>query len=106
MKYSRIIAVFLCLLATSLTAFAEKRWTGTWATAPQLVEPGNMPPAPGLAGNTLRQIVRVSIGGNTIRLRLSNAYSDAPLVLKSVTISPVSDEGTVEERISGEFHFN
>ena len=39
----------------------EKNWAGTWATAPQLVEPGNMPPSPGLSNNSLRQVVRVSI---------------------------------------------
>jgi hypothetical protein len=32
---------------------------GTWGTAPQLTEPGNMPPNPGLSYNTLRQVVRV-----------------------------------------------
>jgi len=62
-------------------------WTGSWATAPQLVEPNNMPPAPGLTNNTLRQIIRVSIGGETIRLRFSNLFSKDSLTLKSVGIA-------------------
>lgn len=66
---------------------SEKDWVGTWSTAPQLVEPHNMPPAPGLANNTLRQIVRVSIGGNTVQLRFSNEFSKSPLTMKSVQIA-------------------
>lgn len=66
-------------------------WTGTWATAPQLVEPNNMPPAPGLSNNSLRQVVRVSIGGDKIRLRLSNMYSKDSLVIKAVSIALPAD---------------
>lgn len=43
----------------------DSKWVGTWSTAPQLVEPRNNPPEPpGLTDNTLRQILRVSIGGS------------------------------------------
>ena len=43
-------------------------WVGTWATAPA--------PAEGVAlsNQTLRMNARVSIGGKTLRVRLSNAY--------------------------------
>lgn len=60
-------------------------WVGSWATSQQLVEPGNMPPAPpGLTNNTLRQIFQVSIGGTRVRLRFSNEYGGTPLTLQSV----------------------
>ncbi len=63
------------------------RWVGTWATSPQLVEPNNMPPSPGLSNNTLRQIVRVSIGGDQIRLKFSNQYGDKPLTINAVSFA-------------------
>ena len=66
-----------------------ENWVGTWATAQQLVEPNNMPPAPGLSQNTIRQIIRVSIGGKQLRLRFSNIFSDQPTILKSVSIANV-----------------
>jgi lysophospholipase L1-like esterase len=69
------------------TSAAPAAWVGTWGTAPQLVEPANLPPAPGLAGNTLRQIVRVSVGGNQLRVRFSNAYGATPVTLNSVHIA-------------------
>uniref|UniRef100_A0A7V2B1W2 SGNH/GDSL hydrolase family protein n=1 Tax=Rhodothermus marinus TaxID=29549 RepID=A0A7V2B1W2_RHOMR len=65
----------------------SEAWVGTWATAPQLVEPHNLPPPPGLAGNTLRQVVRVSLGGRRLRVRFSNAYGSSPLVLKAAHLA-------------------
>jgi len=72
------------------------KWIGTWAAAPQLVESPNMPPEPGLSMNTIRQIVRVSIGGNTIRIRFSNDFGVNPLILKSVSVSSVSDSSKID----------
>lgn len=70
-------------------------WVGTWATAPQLVESNNMPPAPGLSGNTLRQVVRVSVGGKRIRLRLSNMYSKDSLYITEITVAKPTQNGNV-----------
>lgn len=69
-------------------------WVAVWATAEQLVEPHNCPPAPGLAGNTLRQIVQVSGGGETVRLRLSGEFSDADTEMLSVTLAEASSGGS------------
>src|SRR5881392_1281217 len=63
------------------------QWLGTWAASPQLVEPRNMPPAPGLTGSTLRQVFHVSIGGPVIRLHCSNAFGDAPLTITAAHIA-------------------
>ena len=83
-------------------------WVGTWGTAPQLVEPANMPPAPGLTGNTLRQVVRVSIGGSRVRVRLSNTFGNAPLVIKAARMarsaggSAIDTSGTVALTFAGQ----
>ncbi|WP_437592910.1 SGNH/GDSL hydrolase family protein [Sorangium sp. So ce1000] len=66
---------------------AEAHWVGTWATGPQLTETGNNPPAPGLANNTLRQVVYTSIGGSAVRLLLSNEFGDGPVTMESVHIA-------------------
>lgn len=68
-------------------------WVGTWATSVQLTEPRNLPPEPGLAGNTLRQIVRASIGGDTLRVRFSNAFGTSPLDIQAahIALSRVGD---------------
>ncbi|MFG1706247.1 SGNH/GDSL hydrolase family protein [Nonomuraea sp. M3C6] len=69
------------------------RWVGTWTAMPQLTEPGNMPPPPYtkddlvLADSTLRQTVRVSVGGQRLRLRFSNAFGGAPLPITRVSVA-------------------
>jgi lysophospholipase L1-like esterase len=71
-------------------------WVGTWYTAPQLVETGNNPPAPGLANNTLRQIVRISIGGDSLRLRFSNEFSTAAVTFQAVHIALSKGGGSID----------
>jgi lysophospholipase L1-like esterase len=100
----------LCLLLFSLTlsgfinsdpgksqsSTEKKVWVGTWSTSPQLVEPNNMPPAPGLSNNTLRQVVCVSIGGDSLQVRFSNEFSKSPVTMKAVQIA-VSNGGSAIE---------
>ena len=75
------------------------RWVPTWVSMPQLTEPANMPPAPFtqhdrvLADATLRQTVHVSIGGDTMRLRLSNAFGGAALPVTAVSVARPRDGG-------------
>ncbi|MBV6505969.1 MAG: hypothetical protein ILNGONEN_01536 [Syntrophorhabdaceae bacterium] len=85
-----LISLLLCAACNSEPADPSnptKEWVGTWTTAPQLVEPNNMPPEPGLSHNTLRQIVRVSLGGDSLRVRFSNEFSTSPVTLNAVHIA-------------------
>ncbi|MDR1763312.1 MAG: GDSL-type esterase/lipase family protein [Dysgonamonadaceae bacterium] len=91
--------------AASQAKKQSQPWVGTWATAPQLVEPGNMPPAPGLSGNTLRQTVRVSIGGERLRIRFSNAFSTQATVIKSATIAIAKEGCEIEENSKKTLYF-
>ncbi len=83
-----------------------KKWVGTWATAPQLVEPNNMPPAPGLTNNTIRQIVCVSIGGKKIQLKFSNKYGRNPVTMKAVQIAVSKDSSEIDAATSKTLTFN
>lgn len=108
----RLILIMAVLLTTGTTAIsqnkttASKSWVGTWATAPQLVEPRNMPPAPGLANNTLRQVVCVSIGGKQLRFRFSNRFSKSPVTMKTVHIAVSKGGSEIEPSTSKELTFN
>ena len=88
----------LALAALSIGALAQPfdRVT-TWATALQVVEPHNIPPEPGLAGNSLRQIVQISIGGKDLQLRLSNYYSDTETEILGVEIARAKTLGSSPE---------
>lgn len=92
-----VISIFSSLQVSAQIGLKSKIWTGTWATAPQRVEPNNMPPDPGLTNNTLRQIVRVSIGGNVIRVRLSNLFGEKPTELKMVAVALSKGGSLIDE---------
>ncbi|MCX7797639.1 MAG: GDSL-type esterase/lipase family protein [Melioribacter sp.] len=108
-KFNNIVLTLILtitFLNAELSFSQSKKWVGTWATAPQLVEPNNMPPAPGLSNNSLRQIVRVSIGGDTIRVKLSNEFSSSPTTLKSVQIAVSKGGHTIDTLTNKELKFN
>lgn len=71
------------------------QWLGAWSTAQQLVEPRNMPPEPGLTGNTIRQVVQVNMGGETLRLSLSNEFGTKPVAVHSVHIAASVDSSAI-----------
>lgn len=53
------------------------RWMGTWATSAEVVDAKLLPSSPpGLTDTTIRQIVRVSTGGQKVRVRFSNAFAN------------------------------
>ncbi len=80
---------------TSMSNQAEE-WVGTWGTAPQLVEPRNMPPEPGLSHNTLRQVVCVSLGGDSLRVKFSNEFSKSPVTMNAVHIALSADSSAID----------
>jgi lysophospholipase L1-like esterase len=88
--------VIACLLSAA-AALADGHWVGTWGTAPQLVENHNNPPSPGLGNNSLRQIVQVSIGGDRVRLKLTNEFSTAATEIKAVELARAKTAGSSSE---------
>ena len=78
-------------------ALAAGHWVGTWGTAPQLVERHNNPPSPGLADNSLREIVQVSIGGKKVRLKLTNEFSREVTEIKAVELAIAKTAGSSSE---------
>ena len=86
-------ALFVALCLSSYTAFAQK-WVGTWTTAMQLVEHHNLAPEPGLSGNSIREIVQVSVGGDKIRVKFSNEHGKSPLNIKAVEIAVATSSGS------------
>jgi lysophospholipase L1-like esterase len=75
---------------------SQEHWVTTWATAQALVRPAQaaVAPAPaapattpqalaarGFNSQTVRMMVRTSIGGQRLRIRLSNTFGGAPVVV-------------------------
>ncbi len=88
------------------TVGENKLWVGTWSTAPQLVETGNMPPSPGLTNNSLRQVVRVSIGGKSLRIKFSNEFSTNPVTMNAAQIAVSNGGSTIDASTIQKLKFN
>lgn len=71
-------------MAAALAEAPGGRWITAWASA---VMPGEAAPDVSLENATLRQQVRVSIGGRRIRLRLSNDHGPEPLTIRAVRVA-------------------
>ncbi|MYQ41949.1 Lysophospholipase L1 [Streptomyces sp. LamerLS-316] len=59
-------------------------WTGTWATTPTATPASDTTE---FADETIRQTVRTSIGGDRVRVRLSNEFGSGPLVIGEARVA-------------------
>lgn len=60
----------------------SRGWVGTWTASPQ---PASSPLP--INGQTLRQIVHTSIGGDRVRIRLSNGYGAEDIVVGAARVA-------------------
>ena len=69
------------------------KYFSTWGTSQRLLPKECHPPI-NLCNNSLRQIIKISLGGNKFRLKLSNYYGKESLEIKSLSIAKCSEQGT------------
>ena len=91
-----------CAISTYSLA---QNWVGTWATAPQTVVRSFMPYNNCMANRSVRQVVKVSIGGDVIRLKLSNIYSMQPVEIRSIYIAHAKDSFSIDAKSAQYFKF-
>lgn len=81
---------------------AEKKILTTWACSQYLTEEFNLPSVP-LFNNSIRQIIRTSIGANKtekIRIKLSNKCGDVPLQINGASIAISDSQGSGKIKIN------
>lgn len=62
-------------------------WNGSWAASQQRVEFFGPITAEEFSNATVRQFVRLSTGGTTVRIRLSNVFGGSPLRIRAIHIA-------------------
>ncbi|MES2347987.1 MAG: SGNH/GDSL hydrolase family protein [Pseudomonadota bacterium] len=82
-----VLAALLLNASPAMAAQNLQHWVATWGAAQQLPEPANELPAEHWRDASLRQVVRLSLGGSRLRVRISNAYGSAPLVVEGASIA-------------------
>ena len=90
-----LAAVLLCAATLgSATPPSPPLWVGSWASSQQIPEERNALPDADLHDATLRQVVRVSVGGNRFRVILSNAFGTEPLRIDAAHVALSLDRAT------------
>jgi lysophospholipase L1-like esterase len=93
---ARILLLLMAVvwLATPAQAQTQPRWTGSWAISQQIPEERNALGPHDLDDATLRQTVRLTLSGKSLRVRLSNAFGIAPLHIASAHIARAAAPGS------------
>ena len=99
------LLVFLMVFCALSTYSSAQNWVGTWATAPQTVVRSFMPYNNCMTNRSVRQVVKVSIGGDVIRLKLSNIYSMQPVEIRSIYIAHAKDSFSIDAKSAQYFKF-
>src|SRR5690349_9467966 len=96
------VVTLVIIGATALIAAARtdalsstpEAWVATWASAPEPTVDGNVvalaPPAMPLLktfdNQSVREVMRTSVGGTKARIRLTNAFGYTPLAIGAVSL--------------------
>ena len=99
------LLVFLMMFCALSTYSLAQNWVGTWATAPQTVVKSFMPYNNCMTNRSVRQVVKVSIGGDVLRLKLSNIYSMQPVEIRSIYIAHAKDSSDIDAKTAQYFKF-
>src|SRR5580692_7452727 len=86
-----ILALAAAAPTGSARSAGAQPWITTWAATPaprwaeELPAPFNVPEV--IDGQTVRQIARISVGGDQVRIVLSNEFGTRPITIGSATVA-------------------
>lgn len=102
MRSLALVAAALAVLGAAPSwgqAAGEGDWIDTWSASPQPVwEPDFFAPVGiprALRNQTIRQVARVSLGGDQVRVELSNEYGAQPLVIGAAHVALAGENGAI-----------
>jgi len=93
---STLTSLFTALLVVGMSSgCAAADWVQTWGVAPLPPSPamGPFPATPAFDHQTIRQTVRISVGGSQLRIRFSNEYGTRPLVIGRARVALADAQG-------------
>jgi len=94
MRIHRLAAIVAGIAALAATVPASAEWVATWTASPHAPLGSEGPFAAASYENvTLSQILRVSEGGTSLRLRFSNRYGPGPLSIGAARVVRIDDAG-------------
>ena len=88
--------IFYLLLVPPIAAVQPEKWVATWTASPEPADADPSQPILNLRNQTVRERVRISVGGSRVRIRLTNEYGSSPVLIGSVTAALPTDAAGVE----------
>src|SRR5512140_3282015 len=94
--YLAIAAVGFDAPSQAQSSNPSGHWVSAWSAAMHapLPFPG-LPPTPVFENQTIRMVVRPTIGGERVRIRLSNAFGTTPLKISGAHIALASQDDKI-----------
>jgi lysophospholipase L1-like esterase len=101
-RLNKAVASLLTLSFFSLAAMSQEtatqwHWVSGWSTAVQTQRSGSggPPPVAAFENQTIRMVIRPTIGGSRLRIRFSNEFGTAPLAIGSAHLALVKENETI-----------
>jgi len=98
---ARCAVICSLVLIPRLGLAQHEAWIATWTASPEPRDSDPNQPVLNLQNQTVRERVRISVGGSQVRIRLSNEYGSSPLHVGPVTVAVPNDVASVK---SGSIH--
>jgi lysophospholipase L1-like esterase len=102
--FARFVLLPLLVFAPTLIAQESPRWVGTWASSPMGAPVNFGQPSP--ANTTYRNVVRISAGGTTVRVELTNEFGTRPLTIGAAHIALSAGAGAIQPASDHALTFN
>ena len=95
---SWLSAAALALTVLAAIPCEAAGWTATWGAAPLPPSPamGPFPATPVFVNQTIRQVVRITAGGDRIRIRFTNEYGTQPLLIGAARLALADAAGNIQ----------
>jgi lysophospholipase L1-like esterase len=85
-----------CAAGGDLASPGGQHWLASWGTAQMVMDHDNALAQSQWTDSTLRQVVRVSLPGRSLRVRISNAFGTSPLLVDAASVALAAGPGRAD----------
>ncbi len=99
-----ILAITLSSASSHAQEHSDPGWVTTWSASPGTL-PNSEDQPEGIADQTLRLIAHTSVGGSSVRIRLSNVHGNKPIIIGAASVAIQSEGSTIQAGSSASLSF-
>jgi len=89
--------VYVAIGIAACQKVSDGAWVAAWGASPlAYLSFNNTPPPPAYEDQTVRQLLRISTGGDQVKVRFSNEIGDKPLLIGSASVAIVDNDSSIQ----------